>query len=494
MATYQAPGVYVEEVPSAVQTIASSGTSTPGFIGQYSRTILYPIKNEDYDPSKKLDDGHAYKTLNLDLVNSPDMKPIQDALLNYGKAVTDAGKAATADDKAKAADAIKTAEGALNDALKALNTPDNNLPYSLQAFTCIPENAEVIFCTNFSDFTRNFGGFSIDAGQRQLVHAVYGFFANGGSSCYVARFNSDDPNGLDLVLDRFANIPDIAIVAAPGLIGQGNWGKIQQYCNKLQAYRVCVLDLPEVPNDGDPNPQLLKPGTTDGAPARDKNTAVYFPWIQVVDPATQLLDPQNYGKLGNGRPSNAGYIYVPPSGHMAGIYARTDTERGVHKAPANTPVRGIVGLRYNVGKPLQDALNPQGVNCIRPILGAFTLYGARTWGGDANGEFRYLNVRRTFVSIMKDIDNGTQWAVFEPNDQDLWAKIVMNVAAYLTRRWREGALFGATVATAFYVKCDAETNPSDQLELGMVTTLVGVAIVRPAEFVIFQISQKPLVP
>jgi phage tail sheath protein FI len=205
---------------------------------------------------------------------------------------------------------------------------------------------------------------------------------------------------------------------------------------------------------------------------RDSNyAALYFPWISVYDPVTEAND------------------FVAPSGHMAGIYARVDTERGVHKAPANAVIRGALGLETRLSKADQDGLNPAGINIIRAFNGNITVWGARTLGGDANTEWKYINVRRLFLFLRESIDEGTQWVVFEPNDTSLWAKIVRNITAFLTNVWRAGALFGATPQEAFYVKCDAEVNRPEVRDAGMVVTEIGVAPVKPAEFVIFRISQ-----
>jgi len=213
----------------------------------------------------------------------------------------------------------------------------------------------------------------------------------------------------------------------------------------------------------------------------DRNTdygAIYFPYILVFDMPTQLLNPD-----GDGR------IAIPPSGHIAGIYSRVDHERGVFKAPANEVIRGALDLGHQVSRNQQDGLNPYGVNIIRFINDNITVWGARTIGGDANTDLKYINVRRTLIFLRESIDQGTQWAVFEPNDRSLWAKITRNITAFLTTVWADGALFGSTPKEAFYVKCDDETNPPEERDLGKVTTEIGVAIVRPAEFVIFRISQ-----
>ncbi|GGA02026.1 hypothetical protein CYANOKiyG1_13950 [Okeania sp. KiyG1] len=209
--------------------------------------------------------------------------------------------------------------------------------------------------------------------------------------------------------------------------------------------------------------------------------AYYFPWIQVSDPVKRILNP-------NGKGEDL-YTSVPPSGHIAGVYARVDAQRGVHKAPANEVISGALELDYKVTKNQQDGLNPDGINCIRELNGNIRIWGARTIGGDENGEFKYINVRRLFLSLRDSIEKGTQWTVFEPNDAELWAKIRRNVNAYLTNVWRSGALFGATPQEAFYVKCDAENNPPEVRDLGQVIIEIGVAPVKPAEFVIFRLSQ-----
>ena len=344
----------------------------------------------------------------------------------------------------------------------------------------VPVAAGVVkLCTNFTEFKKSFGDFSNNAGHSNLAHAVYGFFNNGGSRCYVARLAPTSNNAapdISSVLTAFEAIEEIAIVAAPGLTDKNSRAALIAHCT-LTKSRFAVLDTPQDVGTGD-TPDLTKFGDPNAAgspvPPNSDYAAVYFPWIQVFDPATTTGD---------------GTRFVPPSGHVAGVYARVDTERGVHKAPANETILGALGLRYALSKRQQDGLNPQGVNCIRALNGNIRIWGARTAGGDANADLKYVNVRRTLIYLRGSIDAGTQWVVFEPNTPALWQKIARNVTAFLTNVWRSGALFGNTAAEAFYVKCDAETNPPELRELGQVVTEVGVAIVRPAEFVIFRISQ-----
>jgi len=203
--------------------------------------------------------------------------------------------------------------------------------------------------------------------------------------------------------------------------------------------------------------------------------AFYFPWIEVADPL--------------GGPGER--VSVPPSGHVAGIYARSDATRGVHKAPANEVVVGALGTHYPIGKILQGSLNPLGVNCIRGFDGTIKVYGARTLASDPQGdpEWRYVNTRRLVNYLRESIDEGTQWVVFEPNAADLWSKIRRNVGAFLNSVWATGALLGATPEQAFFVRCDETTNRPEVSEQGQVVIDIGVAIVRPAEFVVFRLSQ-----
>jgi uncharacterized protein len=240
-------------------------------------------------------------------------------------------------------------------------------------------------------------------------------------------------------------------------------------------------DIPNPPNRMvilDPPPQYAKPQEVVDWLQRSFNrrsmfAALYYPWIKVPNPSN------------GGRP-----ILVPPCGHMMGVWARTDETRGVYKAPANEVPRGVIGLGYETNFREQELLNPIGINCIRnfPNRG-IRIWGARTLVEPDKTEWRYISVRRLISYIEKSIELGTQWAVFEPNDEDLWARVRRTVSNFLERIWREGALFGSTAQQAFYVKCDEELNPPETRILGRLFVEVGVCPVRPAEFVVFRISQ-----
>ncbi len=237
------------------------------------------------------------------------------------------------------------------------------------------------------------------------------------------------------------------------------------HCERLR-YRFAVLDTPP-----GLNPQQAKEWRQyinfDSSYA-----ALYYPWIEVAD----LSGAGSTTKL------------VPPSGYMVGIYNRSDANRGVHKAPANETILGAINVEIRISKGEQDVLNPIGVNCIRTFPGrGIRIWGARTLS--SNGAWRYVSVRRLFIMVEASMDTGLNWVVFEPNDSTLWAKVQRDVSSFLRVVWRSGALFGTTPEQAFYVKCDEELNPLEIRDLGQLIIEVGLAPVKPAEFVIFRISQ-----
>ncbi len=203
-----------------------------------------------------------------------------------------------------------------------------------------------------------------------------------------------------------------------------------------------------------------------------KFAAMYWPWVKVLDPGSGST------------------LAIPPSGHVAGVWARSDAERGVHKAPANEVVRGVIDLETNITRFEHDLLNPSAVNCIRAFPGlGIRIWGARTLSSDP--AWRYINVRRLFNYVEGSILAGTSWVVFEPNDMDLWGRTKRSIRTFLYACWLDGALFGATAEQAFYVKCDDETNPEAVIEAGQVVCEIGIAPVKPAEFVVFRLAQLP---
>ena len=340
---------------------------------------------------------------------------------------------------------------------------------------------------NWTEFLRSYASGPPPAGGKSpstdLSHAVFGFFQNGGSRCIVVNLGLGKS-----LLDGLATLEswdEVAIVAAPGYADAASYDQLLTHCEALKD-RVAILDPPaeiksiealtkvaEVKAAGTGD----KPGkpVTSGRPRKSDSGfgAFYFPRIRVMDP------------LGTGNQ----LVDVPPSGHLAGVWARTDASRGVHKAPANEPLRGALDVTYRVTRAEQEVLNPAGVNCIR----WFPTEGIRVWGArtvaDEASEWRYLNVRRLFNMIEESIARGTRWVVFEPNDRPLWQDIKRDLNAFLRTMWRDGALMGRTPQEAFFVQCDEETNPRESIDQGRVVVVVGIAPVKPAEFIIFRIGQ-----
>ncbi|GAA2223994.1 phage tail sheath family protein [Streptomyces amakusaensis] len=299
--------------------------------------------------------------------------------------------------------------------------------------------------------------------------------AVGGAPGLVPEVYVGDPDrrtgfgGLEAVEDvTMVAVPDLMSAYQRGLLDLDAVVAVQHglisHC-ELMGDRVAILDPPP-----GLSPQQVRGWRTDRANFDSKYATLYYPWISVAVP------------------SSARASLVPPSGHIAGVWARSDASRGVHKAPANEVVRGAVSLQTQLTKGEHDVLNPIGLNCIRSFPGR----GIRVWGARtlASGqEWRYLNVRRLFNYLEESILAGTQWVVFEPNDDALWARIRRTVSAFLVNEWRKGALFGLTPDEAFYVKCDRETNPPESVDAGQVICEIGVAPVKPAEFVVFRLSQ-----
>jgi len=272
-------------------------------------------------------------------------------------------------------------------------------------------------------------------------------------------------------LVSFEDIEDISIVAAPGATfgykadggvkASAIIGSLISHASRMR-YRIAVLDA------GD---DLSISEVRDMRAKLDSSyAALYYPWIRVLDPVTNTE------------------LNLPPSGFVAGIYARNDTNRAVYKAPANEVVNGAIGFEKLLNKAQQEVLNPEGINCFRFFEGrGFRLWGARTISSDP--EWKYVNLRRYFAYLEHSIDKGTQWAVFEPNGDLLWANVRRTIEDFLLNEWQNGALLGDKPEKAYFVKCDRSTMTQNDLDNGRLVCLIGVAPLRPAEFVIFRIGQ-----
>jgi phage tail sheath protein FI len=329
---------------------------------------------------------------------------------------------------------------------------------------------------NWSEFLREFGG--ENPKSTDLSHAVFGFFQEGGSRCFAV--NIGEAKTLGKGLATLESLDEVAIVAAPGFCEAMSYADVLTHCEKMND-RVAIFDPPEVVTKIDDLIEQAvavkegaKPSSGLRPPSSDKGLgAFYFPRILVRDPLGDSTEP----------------VAVPPSGHMAGMWALTDATRGVHKAPANMKIRSALNVTRRVTRAEQEVLNPAGVNCIR----FFPTEGIRVWGArtvaPTGNEWIYLPVRRLFNMVEESVAKGTSWVVFEPNDLPLWRKIIRDVSDFLRTLWRDGALMGRTPEEAFFVKCDAELNPPESIDQGRVIIQVGIAPVKPAEFIIFRIGQ-----
>jgi phage tail sheath protein FI len=369
---------------------------------------------------------------------------------------------------------------------------------------------EAVLVTNWTQYTKIFGGLHTGG---WMAHGVYQFFQNGGTKAYINNLKEippksgnevspkagkgktdqekteqekaeqvekpvkiENPNdvakliigtdggvGKKTGLYLFDTIPDIGLVAAPGVTDPAAQDAILTHCEK-NRFRFAVLDSPE---------ELEKGIDTMPMPRDSMMGGYYFPWVEMYDPVADKN------------------VFAPPSGGVCGIYSRVDSTRGVHKAPANEIFRTALGLKYKLTDAEQELLNPKGINCIRDFPGR----GIRIWGArtiSSNPEWRYINVRRLFCMVEQAIQNGTNWVVFEPNTRDLWKKIMRNITSFLLNVWRSGALFGDSPEEAFYVRCDDELNPPESIDAGYVIVELGLAPAKPAEFVVFRVSQKTL--
>lgn len=322
--------------------------------------------------------------------------------------------------------------------------------------------------TSYSEFLRVF---ATDAeASTPLTAAAAGFFQNGGGRLYIVHLGDKakqiSPDDIALI----EALDSISIIAAPGFTDAESYEALIGACEARRDW-FAVLDCPaEIDAIDDLTRSVqaggLRPRSSDRGVA-----AVYAPWIVIVDPITRARTP------------------APPSGHVCGLYAATDARRGVHKAPANAPLVGALNVTRAISQREQEVLNPVGVNCIRLFDDGIRVWGARTLA-DPTSEWRYVPVRRLVTMIAQSIERGTGWVVFEPNDLTLWKSLRRDIGAFLDGLWRTGALAGAKPAEAYFVKCNSETTTQADIDEGRVIALIGIAPVKPAEFVIIRIGQS----
>jgi phage tail sheath protein FI len=510
MPTYLTPGVYVEEVPSASKPIEGVGTAICAFVGLApGGPVNVPMRLSNWTQFAKI-----YGDPN-EPENGPFMAGAYLAHSVYGFFQNGGGLAWIV--------RVGGGDGAAPAKLAALPSSTDD---SVEAFRAIAKgSAEGEISIQLDEETapggKEGGGdatykLSVSSGDKTETHE--GLTLNKKNKSYiVTKVNADskliklEETGASLPdemrvprtgkyalaipampvgdikpkefegdiakrsgLGSLAAIDEVTMVCMPDvmtLYKEGDdvgvrdlQGKILAHCENMSD-RMAILDSPP-----DMLPQDILEWRMNTAGYDSKFATLYYPWLEVMDPLTNQP------------------IHVPPSGHVAGVWARTDGTRGVHKAPANEVVLGTNGLGFQVTQEEQGGLNKVGINCIRSFPGrGIRIWGARTLSSDP--EWRYLNVRRLFNYIAESIMEGTQWSVFEPNDEMLWTQLRIAASNFLTRCWREGMLFGSTPDEAFFVKCDSETNPPDVIEAGQVICEIGISPVKPAEFVVFRISQ-----
>jgi phage tail sheath protein FI len=499
--TYASPGVYIEEVDRGTKPIEAVGTSMAAFVGitgEASRKGIDPATGERVALDSLLNKATLVTSWTQFVDLFGDFTPgayLPDAVYGYfanggGPCyVTSLRALNEAGGEVEAAEVTVPAEKGKSFTVRAKvpGPKGNNLVVNVKTAE------DGTFTMSVGSETRS--GLTMKKGEGYVGDAdfdlvtigdvgsasatpVDGAYAlsGGGIQPLTAKDFVGDP-AERTGLGGLEPLDDVRLVVCPDLLaGYDGSDKAQERVKMVQEamiahcqgsrYRFAVLDTPPGLNAQQAKEwrHFLNLDTSYGA--------LYYPWIEIADFS------------GNGSTTKV----VPPSGHIAGIFNRSDAQRGVHKAPANEVVLGAVNLETRLSRGEQDVLNPIGVNCIR----AFPGRGIRVWGGrtlSSDGSWRYVNVRRLFIMVEASMDAGLQWVVFEPNDSTLWARVRRDVTSFLRIVWRSGALFGDTPEQAFYVKCDEELNPPEVRDLGQLIIEVGLAPVKPAEFVIFRITQ-----
>lgn len=521
MPEYLAPGVYIEEIEIGAKPIEGVSTSTAGFLGQTERGPT--------DPKKKLVTGfEQFQTFYGGYIEGSYLAYAVDGFFKnggqrcfIGRVVRDGAATAQVTVDPITFEAVGEGTWGNRVAVRIENasldpstdpaTPEradlfkltvaywkNSLPEDLSAPADPPETPKkvrtIVADANVVDVYDNLSTELTSSdyylsklgkpkGISNLVQLTSSGSrrpANNADSLFTPLTGGDD--GTDLNRDQFLGDPaaapgersgltafteidEISIVYTPDLhfLDESNRNQlvddIVSHCENLKD-RFAILDALSSTTD---IPELRPPKDS-------KYAAFYYPWIEVFDPLKK------------------GPLKVPPGGYIAGIYARSDQEKGVHKAPANEIIRGATDVEFKITKGEQDILNPRGVNCIRAFPGrGIRVWGARTTSSDTL--WKYINVRRLFLFLEESIEEGTQWVVFEPNNEKLWARVRQTITQFLTRVWKDGALMGNTPEEAFFVKCDRTTMTQDDIDNGRLIVVIGVAPVKPAEFVIFRIAQ-----
>jgi uncharacterized protein len=509
MPEYLHPGVYIEEIERGPRPIEGVPTSTAAFLGETERGLLQPMLVTSYKDYQRWFGG-----VFADGCYMP--HAVAGFFENGGKRlyvsrIAAAGGVPASKDIGAGLKATAVGPGAwgLNVWIKVLqgSTPDKDdkrgFRLQLAYWTKKPDQAFNPFVEttrlprpqvveDYDDLSIDplssdyFGKRLLDTSTNESVSALISLTAPNGAPTGnppatdgdfldtdgnepptpgLIDFAPQDGREQGLAALDLDSYRDVALMYAPFPRNQPTEiaKAIFDYC-ELRRFCFAVIDSDRNTPPGRLNPRVTNRWDTEYA-------AFYTPWIVASNPLTGAR------------------VEIPPGGHMVGIYARTDAERGVFKAPANEVVRGALDVAYEINEGTQDALNPQGVNAIR----VFPSRGIRIWGArtlSSNGLWKYVSVRRLFIFLERSIYEGTQWVVFEPNDDKLWARVKDTLRLFLRSQWRGGALFGRTEEEAFFITCDRTTMSQDDILNGRLICEIGIAPVRPAEFVIFRIFQN----
>lgn len=514
MPEYLSPGVYIEEIELGPRPIEGVSTSTAGFLGETLRGPEEPRYITGFEEFKRLYGGHV----STDVSNLPFAI---DGFFKNGGQRCFVGRITAADADFMTADhdgkiqfrAIGPGEWGNRIAakiepasLQVVGAPANQQRFKLTVmYWDVTPPLPLVDPTDPNQITNNnrkepdllevYDNLSPDITSIDFYEKA----VNGNSS--LIRIDSIGPDTpalrpLDMLASNGTNGSPVALADYTGRTRATFPNDGTQYKSGLAGFeQVDEIAIVVAPDYHELDPQYTEiithcatmrdrfailqsiPGTHTLAningirPPQDTTfAAFYFPWIKVFNP---LINQDSL---------------IPPSGHIAGIYAKTDIERGVFKAPANEVVVGARSLEFQITKGNQDFLNPRGVNCIR----VFPARGIRVWGArtaSTNTLWKYISVRRYFLYVGESIDEGTQWVVFESNDERLWARVRQTITQFLITEWRTGALMGTKQEEAFFVKCDRTTMTQNDIDNGKLICIIGLAVVKPAEFVIFRLAQ-----
>lgn len=484
MPEYLTPGVYIEEIDIGPKPIEGVSTSTAGFVGPTERGPLEPRLVTSFEQFQRVYGGFrkdSYLTYAVDgffrnggsrcyisRIIGTGAKEASKSLIRKGEAISVVAKGHGAWGENVS---VMIEEGSLDSSLFKLSIAYGKKPGGVE-----PQIVEIFDNISSDESSSSYYMKSINGvsnfvvlkpggkSEEEETKPEFVTLADGsdGEALKAKDFagGSDGP-GMRTGLESLNELDDISIVCIPDepKFPTAIADALVTQCENRKD-RIAILQAEQSSTD---IPKLRPSKAT-------KYAAFYYPWIKILDPLT-------------GMP-----MLVPPGGHVAGVYARVDQDKGVHKAPANEVVNGALGLEFNITKGEQDVLNPRGVNCIRAFPGrGILIWGARTAASDP--AWKYVNVRRLFIFVEKSIELGTQWVVFEPNDEKLWARVKQTINQFLSGVWRSGALMGTTEEEAFFVKCDRTTMTQSDIDNGRLIVLVGIAPVKPAEFVIFRIAQ-----